>query len=184
MAQSHPERVFLQNNVDVTMPGTPENPNGSIRRLKAGYVVLDDDLRNHPIIGRLVPQASGEQKRLARLSDIDLEYNQKLNELETWKREELSKVQIEQRDEFDSMNADYQKSADEAAARGEDFTTPHPDPATRRAQTLTASPATHMATAQEMAVISDDDKRETDRKAAEAKTDGDDDKPKRTRVQG
>ena len=142
------QTLYLDAPLNVDLPATEENPGGRMVRLNAGYNEVDDPvLLSHPIVHRMI---HGDQS--SDYSEADADYNQAVAEAGRERDEAIAKAHgeyheavtkaAEARDKARGRAVeDYGKRRDDAINRNVVFSEPHPDPETRRAQALTASPS-------------------------------------------
>lgn len=145
MAQSSTKRVYVPQDVNVTLPASRENPGGRVVQLKAGYCELDEACQVHPLLSRLQAVDPDEYDRQDKLREAQHEYDEAVGKAAEKLAKARMEVDQERRETIAKSSEDYVERRERAQAAGAAFVEPHPDPETQRAMALTA-PAAQFAT--------------------------------------
>lgn len=152
-------KVYVPQRVNVQMPATEDNPNGYVRTLNQGWVELDEELANHPVISQLRPESSAARDRADRLLDAERRRDEAIAAAHSEYHAALAESQDDEREEYNTLSEERAGRYEEADRRGLVYREDHPDPAARRAIALTAPPSGHTVSSAALAQKEDEDDR-------------------------
>jgi hypothetical protein len=132
------------------MPGTEENPNGSIVTLQPGWVELTPELAKNPILAHLMPQSDGEAARMDKAYQAQVDRDKAVADADEALATQREEAQREQLEDMQKASEEYAAEKEKVEATGQMYTEPHPDPEQQHALAIT-QPSGPVVTAQTMA---------------------------------
>jgi syndecan 1 len=149
MAQTN--RVYLDNTMHFQLGGSEDNPEGEVVTLQQGWNEIPENLRNHPMIKRMIPESEAEVSRREQLIEAEKTRNEAIADAETAYREAVIEAEKERQEELQQRIEERAQRMEQNRASGVVAYEPNPDPEAQRAETLTLPPNMQVISAAGMA---------------------------------